>query len=60
MVKRKDISDNDEKRNIDSTKKVEIKNEKVFVKNEKDFPKLNESYWVKIPKVKQVWVALFK
>ncbi|MFS7967816.1 putative transcription factor interactor and regulator CCHC(Zn) family [Helianthus anomalus] len=47
-----------EKRKIDSTKNVEVKNEKVFFfKNDKDFPKLNDSYCIKIPKVKQAWVV---
>ncbi|MFS7935699.1 hypothetical protein Hanom_Chr05g00406631 [Helianthus anomalus] len=59
VVKKQNASVN-EKRRIDSTKKVENKNEKVFVKNDKDFPKLNDSYCVTIPKVKQAWVALFK
>ncbi|MFS7954145.1 hypothetical protein Hanom_Chr07g00626841 [Helianthus anomalus] len=50
----------DEKRKIDLTEKVEVKNEKKIEKRKKIFPKLNESYCVKIPKVKHAWVALFK
>ncbi|MFS8007125.1 hypothetical protein Hanom_Chr14g01257331 [Helianthus anomalus] len=59
-VVKKQTSMSDDKRKTNSTKKVENKNEKVFVKNVKDFPKLNNSYCVTIPKVKQAWVALFK
>ncbi|MFS7979219.1 hypothetical protein Hanom_Chr10g00924831 [Helianthus anomalus] len=51
VVKKKETSD--EKKKLDSTEKVEIKKQNVFVKNEKDFPNWNESYCVKIPKVKQ-------
>ncbi|MFS7934788.1 hypothetical protein Hanom_Chr05g00395791 [Helianthus anomalus] len=59
-VVKKQSTSVDEKRKINSTKKVDIKNEKAYVKNEKDFPKLNKSYCIKIPKVKLVWVTLFK
>ncbi|MFS7997753.1 putative transcription factor interactor and regulator CCHC(Zn) family [Helianthus anomalus] len=48
---------------VEKKQKVTVsdnQNENSFVKNDKYFPKLNESYCVEMPKVKQTWAKLFK